>query len=82
MTIFKKSYELVQDAPSALSWEAYERDALNEWNKLISGQHADDERMIHEFLEKNPSFVPGAFSFPTSGHGPVFGGVFSKPPHH
>ncbi|MCK4729234.1 MAG: DUF4263 domain-containing protein [Desulfobacterales bacterium] len=80
MTILKKTYELVKDAPSAISWEVYERDALKEWNKLISGPRADDERTIHEFLEQNPSFVPGAFSFPTSGHGPVFGGVFSKPP--
>lgn len=63
-----------------MSWEEYERTALESWNDLISGQHASDERLIHEFLEKNPSFVPGAFSFPTSGHGPIFGGVFSKPP--
>lgn len=80
MTILKKTYELIKDAPPAMSWEEYERSALEDWNNVISGPRADDERTIHEFLEQNPSFVPGAFSFPASGHGPIFGGVFSKPP--
>lgn len=79
MSFFDKTYQLIKDAPLALSWEDYERTALESWNDLIVGPRRGDERALHEFLERNPSFVPGTFSFPASGHGPVFGGVFSKP---
>jgi hypothetical protein len=74
------TYELVKDAPPAMRWEEYERNAVESWIDLIDSPQADDERSIHTFLEQNPAFIPGAFSFPTSGHGPVFGGVFTKPP--
>jgi hypothetical protein len=63
-----------------MPWEEYERTSIAEWNRLLSGPEAGDEEVIHKFLERNPSFIPGAFSFPTSGHPPVYGGVFSKPP--
>jgi hypothetical protein len=74
------TYRLVEDAPPAMPWEEYERNALQDWNVLINGPQATNEQAIHEFLEQNPSFVPGAFSFPMSGHGPLFAGVFTKPP--
>jgi len=80
MSIFDKTYELATDAPPPMSWDEYEREALKSWIDLIDGPQADDERSIHKFLEQNPSFVPGAFSFPTSGHWPIFGGMFTKPP--
>ncbi len=80
MTFLQKTYKLEKNAPSAISWDEYEKDALRKWNELISGPESGDEGVIHKFLEQNPSFVPGAFSFPASGHAPVFGGVFSKPP--
>jgi hypothetical protein len=80
MSLFDKTYELVTNAPPAMPWEDYERTSLNSWQELISGPDQGNERVIHKFLELNPSFVPGAFSFPTSGHSPVYGGVFSKPP--
>ncbi len=78
--MLEQTYELVPNAPPAMSWEEYERVSLVEWRSLISGASSGDEAAIHRFLELNPSFVPGAFSFPTSGHGPIYSGVFSKPP--
>lgn len=77
--IFARTYELVVDPPPAMSWEEYERSAAREWRDLISGPDHANEAVIHAFLEQNPCFVPGPFSFPTSGHGPIYGGVFSKP---
>jgi hypothetical protein len=50
------------------------------WHALLDASPAHDENTLHRFLERNPSFVPGAFSFPTSGHWPLHGGVFTKPP--
>jgi hypothetical protein len=78
--LFPKEYELVRDAPQGMPWEEYERITAQEWNRLISGPQNDDELVIHRFLEQNPCLIPGPFSFPTSGHGPVYGGVFSRPP--
>ena len=78
--MLKRTYELVTNGPPAMPWEDYERTSLAEWRSLISGASYGDEALMHSFLERNPSFVPGAFSFPTSGHGPMYSGVFSKPP--
>jgi hypothetical protein len=75
----KKTYELTKDAPPAMSWKEYEKSSTEEWKKLLNGPKASDEAAIHKFLEQNPSFVPGPFSFPTSGHYPLFCGVFTKP---
>ena len=74
------TYNLAKDAPPAMPWDEYERAALQSWNRIIDGPEASDDRAIHEFLEQNPCFVPGAFSFPVSGHDPLFAGVFTKPP--
>lgn len=80
MSIFDLTYELIENPPPAMSWDEYEQTTLREWNALISGPSATDEAAIHRFLELNPSMVPGAYSFPLSGHGPIYSGVFSKPP--
>jgi hypothetical protein len=74
-----KTYELSEDAPPAMSWNEYESSAMREWKELLKGPLASNEAAIHKFLEQNPSFIPGAFSFPTSGHYPIFGGVLTKP---
>lgn len=78
--MFEVTYKLIKDAPPATPWDEYERTAIQSWNELIDGPEASNEQAIHAYLEQNPSFVPGAFSFPVSGHGPLFGGVFTKPP--
>jgi len=80
MTLMQKTYEIEKNAPPPMSWDEYETKTLTAWDELLSGPEAGDEGVIHRFLEQNPSFIPGAFSFPASGHSPVFGGVFSKPP--
>lgn len=75
----RKSYELALDAPSAMSWDEYARTAIAEYRALIAVVGREKESVIHEFFERNPSFVPGAFSYPRSGHAPIHWGVFSKP---
>jgi hypothetical protein len=75
-----KTYKLTQAAPPAMSRKEYENLAIQEWDQILNGPQASDEAVIHSFLERNPSFIPGPFSFPTSGHYPIFCGVFSKPP--
>jgi hypothetical protein len=79
MINFGKTYRLVPSPPPALEWEVYEKAAKAEWDVLLSSHHATDESKIQAFLERNPCFVPGAFSFPASGHYPIFGSVISKP---
>jgi hypothetical protein len=81
MTVqFEPTYRLATAPPPATSWETYEPAATAEWHALLDASPAHDENTLHRFLERNPSFVPGAFSFPTSGHWPLHGGVFTKPP--
>jgi hypothetical protein len=77
---FEFTYELARDSPPPVAWDDYERQALSDWRTLLASPEAADEAALHRFLEQNPAFVPGAFSFPTSGHGPAHSGVFSKPP--
>jgi hypothetical protein len=76
---FQKTYELVPDAPPSMPWDEYERASVAEYLALIAGLGREDEALIHGFLERNPAFVPGAFSYPRSGHAPIHYGVFSKP---
>jgi hypothetical protein len=77
--LFEPMYHLAANPPPATSWEEYESAATAQWHTLIASSPTD-ENALHRFLELNPSFVPGAFSFPTSGHWPLHGGVFSRPP--
>jgi hypothetical protein len=76
---FQKTYELISGAPPSMSWDEYERTSVAEYLALIAGPDREDEALIHSFLERNPAFVPGAFSYPSSGHAPIHYGVFSKP---
>src|ERR1700739_162339 len=76
---FQKTYELTPGAPPAMSWDEYERASVAEYLALITGPDREHEALIHRFLERNPAFVPGAFSYPGSGHAPIHYGVFSKP---
>ena len=74
-----KAYQLAKDPPPAMEWREYETQSLLEWRRLLDSPEASDEGAVHRFLERNPSFVPGAFSFPQSGHYPLYCGVFSIP---
>jgi hypothetical protein len=76
---FRKTYELETNAPPPMAWRDYAYRALDEYHSLINGPQRDDETAIHRFFELNPSFVPGAFSYPRSGHPPIFWGMYTKP---
>ena len=75
----RKTYTLDSAAPPAMSWDSYSAVATNEYHALITGPDKGDEEVIHRFFERNPAFVPGAFSYPRSGHAPIHWGVFTKP---
>jgi hypothetical protein len=77
---WKLTYEMAPEPPPAMQWEVYEKRAKRAWQKLLRSEAAKDENAIHAFLEQHPSFVPGAFSFPCSGHYPFPTAVISKPP--
>ncbi len=62
-----------------MSWDEYATSSLAEYRILINGPQRDDESVIHKFFELNPAFVPGAFSYPRSGHAPIHWGMFTKP---
>ena len=63
-----------------MNWEEYARRVTDEWRALLTSQDSTDESRLHVFLERHPSLVPGAFSFPPSGHYPFPGALISKPP--
>ncbi len=74
----------------AVEWLTYYTRARNEWQVLLEDPRAADggkrrERPLHEFLERNPSFVPGAAGFRNQTgharghHGPVQSLLFTEP---
>lgn len=77
--VFKKKYEIVDNAPSSFEWEEYAMKSTEEYLQLIKTS-ADDETVFQRFLERNPSFVPGAFSLlGESGHYPYLGTLITQP---
>jgi hypothetical protein len=72
----QKSYELEVGGPKP--WKEYAAEPTQEYYRLISGPSRGDEAALHRFFELNPAYVPGAFSYPRTGHAPILG-VFSKP---
>ena len=65
--MFKKNYEIIQNAPAPISWDEYSRSSYDEYQLLLQ-KCGNDESAFQHFLERNPSFVPGAFElFGTSG---------------
>lgn len=70
MIMFKKNYEIVEDAPQAISWDNYYKKAKEEYLNLLSTS-GDDEKAFQKFFENNPAFMPGAFELlGESGHYP------------
>jgi len=55
------TYHISPNAPSLMSWDAYESRATTEWQALLNSSEGCDERKVHHFLAKHPSFVPGVF---------------------
>src|SRR5215469_4852712 len=60
--------------------EIYNDFLMRQWTALIDSDVSKDERLIHRFLERHPSLLPGAFSVDVdSGHLPFACAVISKP---
>ena len=64
-----------------MSWDAYESRATTEWQALLNSSEGCDERKVHHFLAKHPSFVPGVFGM-TEGSRlvPYYWALFSESP--
>ena len=69
--LWRKTYELRPNPPSAMAWKDYEKRVLAEWTALLDSEEGRDEKTVHEFLVRHPSMIPGAFSMSgPSGHSP------------
>ncbi len=76
---FNKHYEIKKDAPKEIEWEKYRTESIEEYHALLS-TCGDCEKEFQDFLEKNPSYVPGALSlFGQSGHYPFMDTLISQP---
>ncbi|MCM3185942.1 Shedu anti-phage system protein SduA domain-containing protein [Priestia megaterium] len=79
MSIFKKAYELIDDAPKAFEWDVYENMAIEEYQELLK-QKGHEEFVFQEFFERNPAFLPGAFGiYGESGHSPYNNALITQP---
>jgi Domain of unknown function (DUF4263) len=53
---------------------------MGQWHALLDSPISADEQLLHEFLERHPSLLPGSDSVDgTSGHLPFPMGIISKP---
>jgi hypothetical protein len=77
-----RTYELHPNPPSAMSWEEYEQRVVTEWTSLLASKEgSSNERCVHDFLERHPSMIPGAYSMTgPSGHSPFPLAVLSESP--
>jgi hypothetical protein len=75
--LLEKSWKMAESPVPPIEWDEYESQALTAWRNLLD--LSPEESELQDFLERHPSFVPGAFSFPESGHSPFHGVVFSQP---
>jgi hypothetical protein len=78
-TLGPKTYEMAKAPPPPMPWQEYEARLCAEWKRILN-QHEGDERAIHTFLERHPCLLPGAYSFPPSGHYPVRSALVTRPP--
>lgn len=79
LSIFKKPYQLISNAPQALDWDTYEKIAIEEYKQLLK-ENSNEERVFQNFFERNPAFLPGAFGiYGESGHSPYKNALISQP---
>ena len=77
--MFKKKYEIIQDAPAPISWDTYAQESYREYHDLLQTR-GNEESVFQDFFERHPSFVPGAFElFGTSGHYPHTQSLIAEP---
>jgi len=73
-----ENYQLAESIPMCIEWENYRNKVINEYMELIDNIIVEKELQI--FLERNPSFVPGALGLDApSGHYPYMHTVISQP---
>jgi hypothetical protein len=59
---------------------AYNALLMQQWRALLDSHASQDERLLHAFLERHPSLLPGSHSVDgDSGHGAFPWAVISKP---
>lgn len=64
--------------PPAQEFEEYAVESKQEYHALLASN--PQEPSVQEFLERNPSFIPGGLTpGSTSGHAPLHGSVISQP---
>jgi hypothetical protein len=65
------------DRPEA---QTYSDLLMRQWHALLASPASSDERLLHTFLERHPSLLPGSNSVDgDSGHMPFPMAVISKP---
>ena len=78
MNTWSPSYTLRTDAPPPVAWASYAESASDALGRLLESE--PDERRIQEFLERNPCFVPGAWTPGVkSGHYPLHCALITQP---
>ena len=67
-------------APGEPSQDVYNDLLMRQWRALIDSPESKDESLIHEFLERYPSLLPGSNTVDgDSGHSAFPAAVISKP---
>jgi hypothetical protein len=75
---YKKVVEA--SAPGPPDPEAYNELLMTQWRALLEAPESQDESLLHTFLERHPSLLPGSHSVDgDSGHSPYPMSVISKP---
>ncbi|MFG2055709.1 Shedu anti-phage system protein SduA domain-containing protein [Micromonospora sp. NPDC048930] len=66
--------------PDRPSEEIYNDLLMERWDALLDDDASRDERLVHTFLERHPSLLPGSHTLDVdSGHSPFPMAVISKP---
>jgi hypothetical protein len=67
-------------APGPPSESSYNELLVDQWRALLDSSESRDEALVHAFLERHPSLLPGSHSVDgDSGHSPFPMAVISKP---
>lgn len=79
MTSTKSGYEIITDSPASVAWDEYVSKSRIEYGELLK-QPRTDEKTLHSFFERNPSWMLGAFQLNgPSGHLPYANTLISQP---